>query len=94
MWHIISTGGSNQLLKRSVGPNGAHHAASRPWGLLNDRSLLEEFVIHGESTADGTRGQGEDPTPQILAVQLTLSQSGVADYAHHITTCPPPDFQT
>ena len=33
--------------------------------------------------------------PQILADQLTLSQpGGGADYAHHSTTSPPPDFQT
>ena len=31
---------------------------------------------------------------QILAAHLTLFQSGWPDYAHHITTCPPPDFQT
>ena len=31
--------------------------------------------------------------PQILADQLTLSQSGGTDYAHLITTGPP-DFQT
>ena len=46
-------------------------------------------------TGWGVRPGGEDSTSQILAIQLTLSQSGVADYAHHITTCPPPpDFQT
>ena len=32
MWHIISTGCPNQLLNRSAGLNGAHHAASRPTG--------------------------------------------------------------
>ena len=32
--------------------------------------------------------------PQILAGTLTLFQSGRSDYAHHITTCPPLDFQT
>ena len=37
-------------------------------------------------------GQGGQLPPQILADQLTLSQPGGADYAHHSTTCPPPDF--
>ena len=47
-------------------------------------------------TGRGVWAGGEDSTSQISAIQLTLSQSGVADYAHHITTCspPPPDFQT
>ena len=26
--------------------------------------------------------------PQILENQLTLSQTGMADYVHHIPTCP------
>ena len=41
-------------------------------------------------------GLGEAPGPPDLADQLSLFQpAGVADYAHHITTCPPPtDFQT
>ena len=34
-------------------------------------------------------GQGGQLPPQILADQLTLSQPGGADYAHHSTTCPP-----
>ena len=34
----------------------------------------------------GTKGAH----PQILTDQLTLSQQGEADYAHHITTAPPP----
>ena len=34
-------------------------------------------------------GQGGQLPPQILADQLTLSQPGETDYAHHITTCPP-----
>ena len=34
-------------------------------------------------------GQGGQLPPQILADQLTLSQPGGADYAHHSTTCTP-----
>ena len=31
--------------------------------------------------------------PQVLANQLTLSQPGRVDYAHHITNCGTQDFQ-
>ena len=34
------------------------------------------------------------PPPQFLADYLTLIQLGRVDYAHHITTAPPPDFWT
>ena len=34
-------------------------------------------------------GWGEALAPQFFAEQLTLSQPGGADYAHHSTTCPP-----
>ena len=35
-------------------------------------------------------GRGERPGPPDLADQLSIFQpAGVADYAHHITTCPP-----
>ena len=45
-------------------------------------------------TQQGCRCRGRvQGTPQILTDQLTLSQPWGADYAHHITTCPP-DFQT
>ena len=38
----------------------------------------------------GARGSGGEPWPfQILADPLTLPGT---DYAHHITTCPPPGF--
>ena len=39
-------------------------------------------------------GLGVLQPPQYLTDQLTLSQPGGADYAHHSTTSPPPDFQT
>ena len=35
-------------------------------------------------------GVGAIPTLQILTDQLTLSQMGVIDYAHHINTSLPP----
>ena len=38
--------------------------------------------------------QGVPWHPQILADLLTPSQPGGEDYAHHITTAPPPDNQT
>ena len=41
----------------------------------------------------GARGVAES-SPHTLSNQLLQSQSGVADYAHHITTAPPLDFQT
>ena len=40
----------------------------------------------GMQQGGGQRGQ---LPPQILADQLTLSQPGGADYAHHSITCPP-----
>ena len=36
----------------------------------------------------GAWGLGGHETPQILTDQLTLSQQGGTDYAHHITTGP------
>ena len=41
----------------------------------------------------GARGVAES-SPHTLSNQLLQSQSGVADYDHHITTAPPLDFQT
>ena len=34
-------------------------------------------------------GQGGLKPTRNLGVQLTLFQPGLADYAHHITPCPP-----
>ena len=43
--------------------------------------------------AMGAMGAVISIIPQILAYKLTLSQSGGgADYAHHITICPPPQI--
>ena len=44
-------------------------------------------------TAGLSQEEEAPPTPQSLAKQLTLSQSGGADYAHCSTTSPS-DFQT
>ena len=46
------------------------------------------YQITGRPVASG------GAKPQFLAEQLTLYQPGGADYAHHSTTSPPPDFQT
>ena len=47
-----------------------------------------------EARAVGAVGTGGAMDPQILIDQLTLYQprGEGADYAHHITTCPPPEF--
>ena len=41
------------------------------------------------SQARRKRGAGGAVAPQFLAEQLTLSQPGGADYAHHSTMSPP-----
>ena len=51
-------------------------------------NLVNRRVNSGPGIQQG-RGQGGQLPPQILADQLTLSQPGGADYAHHSTTCPP-----
>ena len=50
--------------------------------------------IHGDTAGMAVPGgrRGHTPPTQILADQLTLSQPGRADSAHHITTRL--DFQT
>ena len=42
--------------------------------------------------AENTEGTGGATAPslQFLSDQLSLLQSGGADYAHHMTSCPPP----
>ena len=37
--------------------------------------------------------EGQEP-PHVLGYQLPLFGPRAADYAHHITTCPPPSFGT
>ena len=54
-----------------------------------DRNNLVELAIQVTSGMHQGEGQGGQLPPQILADQLTLSQPGGADYAHHSTTCPP-----
>ena len=51
------------------------------------------FPLH---IRDGGNGAGAEksPTPQILADQLTLSQSGGGGRLCPHTSTPPPDFQT
>ena len=45
------------------------------------------YIWHDRAVARGELG-GLQP-PQFLTDQLTLSQPGGADYAHHSTTSPP-----
>ena len=46
--------------------------------------------MYSPGMAEPGRGEGHlPPLPQILADQLTLSQPGGTDYAHHITTGTP-----
>ena len=50
------------------------------------------FVFQSDTGQQSCRSQGgRRPRPRkILADQLTLFKKGrVADYGHHITTCPP-----
>ena len=54
-------------------------------------------MVGGSSRAVATGGPGGHLTPpphplHFLEDQLTLSQPRGADYAHHITMCPPPRF--
>ena len=44
----------------------------------------------GSRDAGGGRAGGYVPPPQVLGYQLTLFGPRRADYARHITTCPPP----
>ena len=46
-------------------------------------------MIHQQHSGLSEPGGQGATAPHILTDQLTLSQLGV-DYAHHITTCPPP----
>ena len=66
----------------AIGNNNAPSEKPTPFVLLN----LYEIDLPGMQQG---RGQGGQLPPQILADQLTLSQPGGADYAHHSTTCPP-----
>ena len=51
--------------------------------------ILDSCIFISENTHSGlSQGGG-----QFLAKQLTLSQPGGTDYAHH-STMSPPDFQT
>ena len=43
-----------------------------------------------QAVGAGGVGGGGVMAFQFLTDQLMLSQPGGADYAHHITTCPPP----
>ena len=70
-------------------------------GLFGPATFLSLLSAHHITKADHRSrsvvpgGAGGPWHPQILADQSTLSQpGGGADYAHHITTAPPPDFQT
>ena len=53
-------------------------------------------LVHTTDRDVETVGQGgcTPLSPQILRDQLTLSQPGGANYAPHISTRPPPHFQT
>ena len=60
-----------------------------PLSLIIWKSKFRAFLNSGLSEQGGGEQKGYMPF-QILDDQLTLSQSWGADYAHHITTCPPP----
>ena len=61
-----------------------------------DRDLWEMKLYHTHTTVTkwlpaSKSGMAEPVGGEILADQLTQSQLGWTDYAHHITTCTP-DF--
>ena len=65
---------------------------------MRDRSTNMWFYLHFRrkdiiALLDLGLSQAGGPGGQFLADQLTLSQPGGANYAHHITKWPPPDFQ-
>ena len=65
-----------------------------PVWLWWNASLRINSQVSTGMAESGSRG-AHAPHPQILADQLTLSESWRADSAHHTNTPPPPpDFQT
>ena len=59
------------------------------WENLKD--FFTKYIIKLQARRKWGGWSGFSP-PQFLAKQLTLSQPGGADYAHHSTTSPPPGF--
>ena len=55
---------------------------------LNWRGKNWSVIIYYAGLSEPGPGLGGHETPQILTDQLTLSQQGGTDYAHHITTGP------
>ena len=63
---------------------------SRRINVKSKRKIISNFVSFPQYlTGPSQEGGWGGCSPQFLAEQLTLSQPGRADYAHHITTSPP-----
>ena len=60
----------------------------KPEGGKKDTILLF-YVKYAETPEVGGQGGGHVRPPPVLGYQLTLFGPRGADYAHHITTCPP-----
>ena len=70
-----------------------HPLVQSAFHFLGMQASWKSYVMIQSGMQQGGGQRGQLP-PQILADQLTLSQPGGADYAHHSTTCPPPGFLT